>query len=309
MTLAELSRRSAAPFRAVHAIACMTCVFCILVGCTNESTAPNSKSSRGPSDTAPTAEPETNQTARRDTPQKGIPRGNRELRIAAASDLQFALEEVQNEFEHLHPGATVTVKYGSSGSFFAQLANEAPFDMFLAADVEYARRLVEQGQGAPGSDFAYARGHIVVWAPNDSPRLVEQTGIETFREGKVQKIAIANPRTAPYGAAAVAALKSLGVYEAVEPKLVYGDNVAQTAQMVESGAADVGIIALSLAVSPRMRDHGRYWQVPESAYPPLVQGGVVLRWAQDAAVARDFRDFLLSGAGTSILKRFGFDEP
>jgi molybdate transport system substrate-binding protein len=236
------------------------------------------------------------------------PKGNGQLRIAAASDLKFALAEVRAAFERLHPGSTVTVTDGSSGSFFAQLAHEAPFDLFLSADIDYARRLVEQGQGAPNSDFAYARGHIVVWVPKDS-RVVDQPGLEFLREGGVQKIAIANPTTAPYGRAAVAALKNLGVYDAVEPKLVYGDNVAQAAQMVESGAADVGIIALSLAVSPAMRDQGRYWQVPDGAHPPLVQGGVILRWAQDARLAGEFRDFLRSGAGKSIFRQFGFDEP
>ncbi len=236
-------------------------------------------------------------------------KGAVQLRIAAASDLRFALDEVRGAFERIHPEATVTVTYGSSGSFFAQLANQAPFDLFLSADIDYARRLVEQGQGAPHGDFAYARGHIVVWVQKDSPLAVESRGLGVLREEGVQKIAVANPKTAPYGRAAVAALKSLGAYEAVLPKLVYGDNVAQTAQMVESGAADAGIIALSLAVSPAMRDKGRYWQVPESAHPPLVQGGVVLRWAQDARLAGEFRDFLLSGAGKSILKKFGFDDP
>jgi molybdate transport system substrate-binding protein len=237
------------------------------------------------------------------------PKGNGQLRVAAASDLKFALEEIRNQFAGLHPGSTITTTYGSSGSFFAQLANEAPFDLFLAADLDYAHRLVEQGQGMPDGDFAYARGHIVVWVSKDSPHLVENPGMECLREASVQKIAIANPKTAPYGRAAMAALKNLEVYEAVEPKLVYGENVAQAAQMVESGAADAGIIALSLAVSPALRDKGRHWQVPDSAYPALIQGGVILRWTQDAELANDFRVFLLSDAGTSILKQYGFDEP
>jgi molybdate transport system substrate-binding protein len=181
--------------------------------------------------------------------------------------------------------------------------------LFLSADIDYARRLVEQGQGAPHSDFAYARGYIVIWVPKDSKHLVEPHGFEVLREEWVQKIAIANPKTAPYGRAAVAALKHWEIYEAVEPKLVYGENVAQAAQMVESGAADAGIIALSLAVSPAMRDLGNYWLVPDGVHPPLVQGGVVLRWAQDASLAGKFRSFLLSAGGASILKQFGFDEP
>ena len=272
-----------------------------LVGCGNEPKTPDANP------TAAIAKSETRQT-KQPIPSTAAPQGNGQLRIAAASDLKFALDDVRSAFVRLHPGAAVTVTYGSSGSFFAQLANEAPFDLFLSADIDYARRLVEQGQGAPNSDFAYARGHIVIWVPKDSPYRVEQTGFEFLHAGDVQKVAIANPKTAPYGRAAVAALKSLGVYNAVEPKLVYGESVAQAAQMVESGAADAGIIALSLAVSPAMRDQGRYWQVPDGAHSPLVQGGVVLRWAQDAALAGEFRDFLLSGAGTSILMQFGFEE-
>ncbi|HEY2252144.1 MAG TPA: molybdate ABC transporter substrate-binding protein [Planctomycetaceae bacterium] len=254
---------------------------------------------------APAAKTDARQRAQPETATKG----NGQLRIAAASDLKFALEEVRNKFASLHPGSTITLTYGSSGSFFAQLANEAPFDLFLAADLDYARRLVKQGQGAPQGDFTYARGHVVVWVSKDSPYLVEKPGIEFLREAGVQKIAIANPKTAPYGRAAVAALESLKVYDAVEPKLVYGENVAQAAQMVESGAADAGLIALSLAVSPNLRDKGRHWQVPDGAYPPLVQAGVILRWVQDPALANEFRDFLLSSAGTTILKQFGFDEP
>lgn len=273
-----------------------------LFGCGNEPKTPETTPA------AATANPDPRQASEKEQPLVAL-RGNGRLRIAAASDLKFALDEVRVEFERIHPGSAVTVTYGSSGNFFAQLANEAPFDLFLSADIDYARRLVEQGQGAPHSDFAYARGHVVIWIPKGSPHLVQQPSFAFMQEERVQKLAIANPKTAPYGRAAVAALKSLGVYEAVEPKLVYGENVAQAAQMVESGAADAGIIALSLAVSPAMRDQGRYWQVPDGAHPPLVQGGVVLRWAQDAGLALEFRDFLLSAGGASILRQFGFDDP
>ncbi|HLJ12077.1 MAG TPA: molybdate ABC transporter substrate-binding protein [Planctomycetaceae bacterium] len=237
---------------------------------------------------------------------EALPRANR-LRIAAAADLRFALPELIAAFERMHPGATIEATYGSSGNFFSQLANQAPFDLFLSADIDYPKRLVEQRHGSVDGEFPYATGHIVLWAPNASSLDVEQGGLPVVIDEAVKKIAIANPNTAPYGRAAVAALKSLGVYEAVESKLVYGENVAQAAQMVESGAADLGIIALSLAVSPAMRDKGRYWPIPENAHPPIVQGGVVLSWALDANLARAFRDYLLSGGGASILRRFGFE--
>jgi molybdate transport system substrate-binding protein len=231
----------------------------------------------------------------------------RQLRIAAASDLKFALAEIVAAFERLHPEATVTVTYGSSGNFFAQLSNAAPFDLFLSADIAYPRQLVEQGRGFDNGDFAYATGHIVLWVPKDSAFDVETKGIEILRDTALEKIAVANPRTAPYGRAAVAALQGLGVYTDVKERLVYGENVAQTAQMVESGGADAGIIALSLAVSPVLRDKGRYWQIPENSHEKIEQGGIILAWALDAGLAGEFRDFLLSGAGTAILRQFGFE--
>lgn len=313
--LAASSRRSACLWYLRVVITCVLCSWHVLVGCSDQ---PQTQDMKPPSaDAEPasahsqvvtSAKSESREPAETN-PNSASTKGNRQLRIAAASDLKFALEEVRGKFSSLHPGSTITITYGSSGSIFAQLANEAPFDLFLAADIDYARRLVEQGQGVRDGDFAYARGHVVVWIPKDSPHLTENIGMEFLREKGVQRIAIANPKTAPYGRAAVAALKSLGVYDAVEPKLVYGENIAQAAQMVESSAADAGIIALSLAVSPALQDKGRYWKVPDSVHPPLVQGGVILRWAQDAALANDFRDFLLSGEGASILKQFGFDEP
>ena len=189
---------------------------------------------------------------------------------------------------------------GSSGNLFAQLSNEAPFDLFLSADIEYPKKLIEQGQGVKGTDFEYATGHLVLWATSESPFDVAGRGIDVVRDDAVQKIAVANPRTAPYGRAAVAALKALGVYDAVESRLVFGENVAQTAQMVESRGADMGIIALSLALSPALRDKGKYWPVPGDSHPPIVQGGVVLRWARDAALARAFCGFLV----TTEEKRF-----
>jgi len=235
--------------------------------------------------------------------------GKGQLRIAAASDLKFALEEMKTAFEQLHPESAVTLNFGSSGSFYAQLANEAPFDLFLSADFEYARRLAEGGQGVSGGAFPYARGHIVVWTRSDPAFDLDRKDLNILREASVQKIAIANPKTAPYGRAAVAALQKLGIYEAVEPKLVYAENVAQAAQMVQTGSADIGIIALSLAVSPALRDTGQSWRVPDDAYPPIIQGGIVLSWASDAALAGAFREFLLGGAGASILTQFGFGPP
>lgn len=231
---------------------------------------------------------------------------SKELRIAAAADLQFALEAIIAAFEQRHPGADVKATYGSSGSLFAQLSNEAPFDLFLSADVDYPRRLGEQGCAAAGTEFTYATGHLVLWAPRDSKLGVERDGSDVLRKPSARKIAVANPKTAPYGRAAVAALKSLGLYDTVESRLVYGENVAQTAQMVESGSADMGIISLSLARSPALREKGDFWPVPGDAHPAIVQGGVTLKWARDPELAGQFREFLVSPEGAAVLKQFGF---
>ncbi len=233
----------------------------------------------------------------------------REVRIAAAADLRFALDEIVADFQNRRPELKVSVTYGSSGNFFAQLQNEAPFDLFLSADVEYPHRLVESGPAERDSEFIYAVGHLVVWAPRSSPLDVEKLGSKVLLDASVKKIAIANPKHAPYGWAAEAALKHLDMHEKVSQKLVYGDNVAQTAQFVQSGSADVGIIALSLALSPTLREQGKYAEVPGDAYPRMDQGGVILVKAKDREATAAFRDFLLSADGQVVLKRYGFGLP
>lgn len=231
------------------------------------------------------------------------------ISIAAASSLQVALDEVIREFQSQHSDIEVKVTYGSSGNFFAQLSNEAPFDMFFSADVEYPQKLIAQGQAEPGSDFEYAIGQIVVWVTNESPLTLESSGMDLLLDTDVKKIAIANPRHAPYGRAAEAALRSQRIYDQVADRLVFGENVAQTAQFVESGAADVGIIAYSLATAPAMKGNGRFWIVPADSYPKLAQSGVILSWAADKIAAESFRDFIIGEQGRSVLKRHGFQAP
>lgn len=233
----------------------------------------------------------------------------REVSIAAASDLKFALDEVLVEFQKLHPDIHCQATYGSSGNFVAQLTNRAPFDLFLSADIGYPRKLIEQDLAKRETEFSYAVGHLVVWVPKDSPLKVEELGIQALLDPSVHKIAIANPKHAPYGRAAEAALKSLGVHDQIESRLVLAENIAQTAQWLESGAAEIGLISLSLARAPAMRDKGRYWSVPADAFPTLEQGGVILNWAKDREAAAEVRSFLISEPGRTILKTYGFDEP
>jgi molybdate transport system substrate-binding protein len=233
----------------------------------------------------------------------------REIVVAAAADLKFALDEIIEEFHKEHPGTKVNASYGSSGNLFAQIDNGAPFDLFLSADIDFPKKLVERKKAVVDSLFSYAVGQIVIWVPNDSPIDVQQLGMQALLAPSVHKIAIANPEHAPYGRAAVAAMKKLRVYDQVAGKLVLGENIAQAAQIVESRAADIGVIALSLAVSPKMKAAGRYWEVPLDAYPRLDQGGVILSATKQPELARQFRGMLISPEGRETLRRYGFIMP
>lgn len=232
-----------------------------------------------------------------------------EITVAAAADLKFALDELIAEFHANQPATKVKVTYGSSGNFYAQLQNKAPFDLFFSADIEYPRKLAQSGLALETNVFLYAVGRIVIWTPTNSPVDVEKLGIQSLLAPSVKKVAIANPQHAPYGRAAVAAMKTLKVYEQVEPRLANGENIAQTAQFIQSGAADIGIIALSLAIAPQMRHAGRYWEIPLDAYPKMEQGGMILNYTKAPEAARAFRDFVLGEHGRTVLKRFGFFLP
>jgi molybdate transport system substrate-binding protein len=233
----------------------------------------------------------------------------RTVSVAAAADLKFALDDLATWFRAAHPDIGVRVTYGSSGNFFTQLSSHAPFDIFFSADIEYPRKLIDQGLGLKETEFRYAVGRIVVWVPKSSPLDIDKLGIEALAGPSVRKVAIANPKHAPYGRAAEAAMKKLGVYDRVKDRLVFGENIAQTAQFVETGAADIGVVALSLAMAPRMRDKGRYWNVPLDAYPPMEQGGVILAWANDREATGQFRSFVLGEQGREILRQYGFFLP
>lgn len=232
-----------------------------------------------------------------------------EVRVAAAADLKFALDEIVDLFHVRHPDIKVQVTYGSSGNFYAQLSNHAPFDVFLSADVDYPHRLAREGLASQGDEFFYGVGRIVIWVPQSSSIDVEELGMKSLLSPDARKIAIANPRHAPYGRAAEAAMKSMGVYEQVKDRLVLGDTVLQAGQFVESGNADIGIISRSHALAPSLRDKGRFWEVPLDAYPRRVQGGVILSWAQDRSAAEALRDFVLGQEGRTILRRYGFETP
>jgi molybdate transport system substrate-binding protein len=229
------------------------------------------------------------------------------VRIAAASDLRFALEDVMARLARLDSRLTVEATYGSSGNFHAQLRQRAPFDLYLSADVEYPRDLVAKGIGSERDLFVYAAGRLVVWLPNRSTLPIERDHLRALLSAR--RIAIPNPRHAPYGRAAEAALRGAGIWSQVEARLVLGENVAQAAQFVQSGAADAGLVAMSLVVAPAMASAGRYWEIPAREYPPLVQGGLVLPWASSRDAALRVRDYLLSVEGRRILEGAGLGPP
>lgn len=231
-----------------------------------------------------------------------------EISIAAAADLNFAFKEIVAEFEK-KTGHLVKLSLGSSGNFFAQLSNGAPFDLFFSADISYPKKLEEAGLAEPRTLYLYAIGRIVIWVPKGSPIDVGTLGIKALQHPSVKKIAIANPKHAPYGRAAVAAMEHYTLYEQVKDKLILGENISQTAQFVQTGGADIGIIALSLAVAPAMKETGTFWEVPVEAYPQLEQGAVVLKTTKDMKTARGFLDYVKSREGTAVFKRYGFFPP
>ncbi len=230
-----------------------------------------------------------------------------EVTIAAASDLNFAIKEVIEEYEK-HSGHKVKLSLGSSGNFFAQLQQGAPFDLYFSADIGYPRKLEEAGLTVPGSLYRYAVGRVVVWAPKTSPLDVTK-GLTVLREPVIKKIAIANPKHAPYGRAAVAAMEHEQVYGDVKDRLVLGENISQAAQFIESGACDVGIIALSLAMAPAMQSAGNYWEIPAGHHAPLEQGAVIMKQSKNQDVARQFLEFMKGDRGQEIMIRYGFTLP
>ena len=227
-----------------------------------------------------------------------------EITVAAASDLQFAMQDIAARFEN-ESGRHVKVVYGSSGNFFQQIQNGAPFDLFFSANLDYAKKLEAAGFAEPGTLYQYATGKIVIWAPVDS-KVNLKKGLQALLDPAVRKIAIANPEHAPYGQAAVAAMKKENIYDRLAGKLVLGENISQTASFALSGSADVGIVALSLAVSPNMKGKGRYVELPTEDYPAIEQGCVLLKASLKKEPARAFLEFFKTPAVTELLRAYGF---
>lgn len=242
------------------------------------------------------------------TPSPAIPRGERaHLSVGAAANLVYVLDKLNAAFMAAEPELKLTATTGASGSLVAQIQSGAPFDIFLSADLDHPRALVERGHAEPNSFTTFAIGRLVLWTTN--PQLTLQSVPTTLRERSVRRIAVANPETAPYGRAAEAALKSLGVWEEVQRKLVFGENITQTAQFVETGNAEVGLVALSLVLSPALKDRGRWIPVPAESYTPLAQAAVLTHRGAKNPTAVRYLTFLQSAPAQEILHRFGYRTP
>jgi molybdate transport system substrate-binding protein len=228
-----------------------------------------------------------------------------EITVAAAADLQSAMQDVAARFER-ETGKKVKVIFGSSGNFFQQIQNGAPFDMFFSANLDYPKKLEAAGLIENGSYYQYGKGKIVVWVPNDS-KIDVNSGLKALIDPGVKKIAIANPLHAPYGQAAVSAMQKEGVYDKAKAKFVLGENISQTASFVVSGSADIGVVALSLALSPNMKDKGRYKEIPTDEYPPIEQACVILSSSKNKEIAQQFISYFKSAAVADLLVGYGFE--
>jgi len=227
------------------------------------------------------------------------------LTIAAAADLKFAMDDIVATFKQTYPADQVEVIYGSSGKFHTQIQQGAPYDLFFSADIGFPRDLAKAGLAASPVN-PYALGRIVLWSANmDASKMT----LVDLTDSRIARVAIANPKHAPYGKRAEEALRSAGLWEKVEPKLVYGENIAHTAQYVQTGNAQVGIIALSLALIPELTKRGGYWLVPDKLHEPLEQGFVITRRGEGIAAARRFAEYMGTQPARAGMTRYGFVLP
>ena len=230
------------------------------------------------------------------------------LRLAAAADLEPVLPPILTQFQ-LQTGIHVEATYQASATLTTQIMNGAPFDLFLSADLNYPKRLIDAGlaQGAGSADssnpITYARGTLVLWTRKDSGLL--PSSLDLLRDPKLRRLAIANPERAPYGKAAIAALKSLRLYEQLQSRLVTAENIAQAAQFADSGNADAGLISLTSARTPRMSADGGYLRMDQSLYPPIEQGAVIISNTRQRAAVNKLLDFVLSAPVQAQLAKSG----
>jgi len=227
------------------------------------------------------------------------------INIAAAADLKFAMDEIVAKFREVNAKDDVDVIYGSSGKFYTQIQQGAPYDLYFSADIAFPRELARSGFSF-SEVIPYAFGRIVLWSATME---ANKMSLDSLTSSKISHIAIANPKHAPYGKRAEEALRASRLWERVEPKLVYGENIAHTAQFVQTGNAQVGIIALSLALNPALANKGGYWLIPDTLHAPLEQAFIITKRAQGNDLAKKFADYMRSSATRTIMTKYGFVLP
>jgi len=227
------------------------------------------------------------------------------ITIAAAADLKFAMDEIITGFKQNRPGNEVDIVYGSSGKFHTQIQQGAPYDIYFSADISYPRELAKIGMAA-SEVKPYEFGRIVLWSNSmDAAKMT----LASLSDPKITRIAIANPKHAPYGKRAEEALRTAALWDKLQPKLVFGENIAHTAQFMQTGNAQVGIIALSLAVNSELAKKGGYYLIPENLHKPLEQGYVITKRGADKPLAKQFADYMGSKQARSVMTKYGFVLP
>ena len=233
-------------------------------------------------------------------------RAQQPLRIAAAADLQPLLPKILKQFT-AQTGIQAQASYKSSATLATAIINGAPFDLFLAADFSFPQRVIDAGLAQESKPIPYARGTLVLWTRNDSP--FKDLSFLSLTSPDLKSLAIANPRHAPYGRAAMQFLETLSNYNQLKPKLVLAENIAQAAQYAESGNAQIGLISLTSALTAQMKVQGRLYKIPWSGYLPIFQSAVVIKNAPNAQAAHRLLDFLASGPITRELEAGGLAPP
>jgi molybdate transport system substrate-binding protein len=229
--------------------------------------------------------------------------------VAAAADLTYCIEDLNRAYQQSHPGTELKLSSGSSGNFSSQIQNGAPFDVFLSADIQYPKNLASGGFVDPSTLTVYAVGRIVLWTAKPETVSLDR-GLEILRDRSVvKKIAIANPEHAPYGRAAKSILENSGIWSEVQDRIVQGENIAHTAQFVQTGNADAGFVALSLLLSPNLRHIGRYIEIDPKLYPKLEQAMVLTKAGSSRPVVRGYFQFLQSPSARKIFDQYGFTLP
>jgi len=225
-----------------------------------------------------------------------------EVSLGVAANFTDTTRELAKRFE-AETGHMVSASYGSTGKLYAQIKNGAPFDVFMAADVRRPALIEEEQAGVPGTRFTYARGKLALW----SPAAAAFENAESYlAQQPFSRLAIANPKTAPYGLAAQQVLEHLNQWEALQPKLVRGDSIAQAFQFVVSRNAQAGFVALS-QIKAWKEDEGTLWNVPQAYYQPIDQQAILLKHGADKAAARAWMDFLKSDTAITIIRNYGYD--